>query len=139
MSSTIISVVYAAGNLEVLSDSLIPGRCAYSDEPTHKTAAALVVTVRNSDIYIAPISADQFSVDYFDYKSSKDLLEIHSKALENLSIKVSYSGDIINLQTQDRDNHFKATIEEKSNFLFLKAFKNGVLFRECHYFLSYRK
>lgn len=139
MSSTIISAAYAASNLEVLSDSLIPGRCAYSEEPTNKTAAALVVSTRNSDIYIAPISADQFSKDYFDYKSSKDLLEIHGKTIENLSIKVSYSGDIINLETQDRDNHFKATIEENSNFLFLKAFKNGVLFRECHYFLSFRK
>lgn len=131
--------ISANTNFENYADTLIPGRCFYVEEPEIKTAAALVFSKENNKVLVAPLSGDDFSKNYFDHKDYVELLNKHGSVLSSLFIPIKITKNISIIEVQDRDNHFSAEMIETNRFITLKAFRNGELFRECYYALSFRK
>lgn len=137
----LVFTVEAFGNVNVEQyvETSIPGRCHYTDEPMTKTAAALFVTRGDGQVQIAPLSADQFSKDYFDQKSYGELLKLHGNALFSLTMPVRKNGEEVIIEKEERDNFFRAVLKEENNVISLNAFKNGQIFRICSYSIRLRK
>lgn len=130
---------YGNVNIEQYLETSIPGRCHYTDEPMIKTAAALFVTNVNGQVQIAPLSADQFSKDYFDQKSYVELLKLHGNTLFSLAMPTHKNSEVVIIEKEERDNFFRAVLKEENNVISLSASKNGQIFRVCTYSIRLRK
>lgn len=131
--------IFANLNFENYQETSIPGRCYYVDGPNLKTAATLFITKSDHEIHLAPLSADHLAANYFDQKTYADILKIHGELLFSLALPIKEQKGVLFIEKSERENNFKALIEEDDDTITLTVFKNDQVYRVCSYAMRLRK